>query len=81
MPKNRRRPQYPEAFKAQAVQLALTTDKPKHEIAADLGIGLSTLDTWLRRHRQRPPGEVTPTQSPSASDTHQALELENQTRA
>jgi transposase-like protein len=39
---------YPEAFKHNAIQLVLSGSKPKHQIAADLGIGLSTLDTWVR---------------------------------
>ena len=41
---------YPEAFKTQA--LVLEGSKPKHVIAKELGIGLSTLTKWVHRYRQ-----------------------------
>jgi transposase-like protein len=43
---------YPEAFKLNAIQLVLSGTKPKHQIATDLGIGLSPLDPWVRQHRR-----------------------------
>ena len=39
------------AFKLEAVQLALTRGLPRREVAADLGIGFSTLNKWVGRHK------------------------------
>jgi len=43
---------YTEDFKREAVQLALSSDLPVYQIAKDLGIGKTTLGTWIRLHRQ-----------------------------
>src|SRR3954468_14334696 len=40
-------------FRAEAVRLALTSGRSRREVAADLGIGLSTLRHWLDRRRER----------------------------
>ncbi|ACL58038.1 hypothetical protein Mnod_3100 [Methylobacterium nodulans ORS 2060] len=38
-------------FRAEAVRLAQTSGRSRRESAADLGIGLSTLRSWIdRRH-------------------------------
>jgi transposase len=36
-------------FRAEAVRLAQTSGRSRREIAADLGIGLSTLRNWIDR--------------------------------
>ena len=38
-------------FRREAVRLALTSGRPRREIAEDLGIGLSTLTRWLGQER------------------------------
>ena len=38
-------------FKAEAVRLALSGDRSQRAVADDLGIGYSTLDRWIGRHR------------------------------
>jgi len=38
-------------FKAEAVRLALSGERSQRAVADDLGIGYSTLDRWIGRHR------------------------------
>ena len=38
-------------FEDEAVRLVRTSGRTQREVAADLGIGLSTLVRWLSRHR------------------------------
>jgi transposase len=40
-----------EEFRHEAVRLALTSGLTRAQIAADLGVGLSTLNKWVQRHR------------------------------
>ena len=40
-------------FKAEAVRLALSGDRSQRAVADDLGIGYSTLDRWIGRHRDK----------------------------
>jgi transposase len=48
-------------FRDEAVRLALTSGRSRRAIAADLGVGLSTLRHWIDRRREReiedPPAE------------------------
>jgi transposase len=44
---------FTQEFRDEAVRLALTSGRSRREIAADLGIGLSTLRHWLDRRRER----------------------------
>lgn len=44
---------YTADFKLGAVRLTQLPDKTIAEVADDLGIGRSTLTTWLRQHRER----------------------------
>ncbi len=46
-------------FKREAVRLALTSGRPRTEIAEDLGIGLSSLTRWVGQYRtEEAPPEI-----------------------
>lgn len=45
--------QFMPEFRAEAVQLAQTSGRSRREVAADLGIGLSTLRWWIESRRYR----------------------------
>ena len=40
-----------EEFQREAVRIALTSGLPRKRLAADLGVGLSTLTRWMSLHR------------------------------
>ena len=40
-----------EEFRKDAVRIALTSGLTRKEVAADLGIGMSTLNKWITAHR------------------------------
>lgn len=39
-----------EEFKREAVRIALTSGLPRKQVAADLGVGVSTLNKWVKAH-------------------------------
>jgi transposase len=43
------RPSYPPEFKAEAVKLARSSEKPLSELARDLGVSTGTLHNWLKQ--------------------------------
>src|SRR3954453_7945883 len=45
----RSRPSYPPEFKAEAVKLARSSEKPLSELARDLGVSTGTLHNWLKQ--------------------------------
>lgn len=45
----RTRPPYPPEFKAEAVKLARSSEKPLSELAHDLGVSTGTLHNWLKQ--------------------------------
>ena len=49
-----RRIRYTPEFKAEAVRLVQTTDRPINEIAKSLGVTAKTLHDWLRALRPSP---------------------------
>ena len=42
---------YTPEFRAEAVRLALTSGLPRRQIAADLGVGYSSLNNWIGKDR------------------------------
>ena len=44
---------FTKEFRDEAVRLALTSGRSRRALAADLGVGLSTLRHWLDRRRER----------------------------
>lgn len=47
----RTRPPYPPEFKAEAVKLARSSNKPLSELARDLGVSTETLRNWTKQQR------------------------------
>lgn len=41
-------------FRAEAVRVALTSGLPRKQVAADFGIGFSTLSRWIQQDRRNP---------------------------
>ncbi len=44
---------FSKEFQNETVRLALTSGRSRREVAADLGVSLSTLRHWLDRRRER----------------------------
>jgi transposase len=55
-------------FRREAVRIALTSGLTRRQVAADLGVGLSTLSKWIQRSR--------PEDMPPAGDIDLAKENE-----
>jgi transposase len=47
----RTRPPYPPEFRAEAVKLARSSQKPLSELARDLGVSTETLRNWLKQEQ------------------------------
>ncbi len=41
-------------FRAEAVRIALSSGLSRRQVAADLGIGFSTLSRWIQKDRRNP---------------------------
>lgn len=52
---NNKRAKYPAEFKESAVKLALESDKPASHTAAELGINVDTMYTWIKQHSDAKP--------------------------
>jgi len=47
-------PLRPPEFRAEAVRIALTSGLPRKQVAADLGVGFSTLNRWIKADQRNP---------------------------
>jgi len=47
-------PKHSSEFKQEAVRVALTSGLTRKQIAADFGVGFSTLSRWIQLDRQNP---------------------------
>ncbi|MGP5495636.1 transposase [Psychrobacter celer] len=56
-----KRREYTREFQLEAVNLMVDHKRKVAEVAQSLGIGVSTLDNWVRKYRKEQQG-VTPTQ-------------------
>ncbi len=63
-----------EDFRREAVRIALTSGLSRRRIAADLGIGLSTLGKWVSQYR---PTALTSEPQPDLARENERLRLEN----
>ena len=43
-----------EEFRSEAVRVALTSGLPRKQVAAEFGIGFSTLNRWIQQDRRNP---------------------------
>ena len=50
-----------EEFRHEAVPLALTSGLTRTQISTDLGVGLSTLNEWVQKHRHDDLDSTAPT--------------------
>jgi transposase len=56
-------------FRAEAVRLARTSGQSRRDVAADLGVGLSTLRNWIDGRRERGPIPLTASGVPAMPPT------------
>ena len=63
-----------EEFKQEAVRIALTSGLPRERVAADLGIGKSTLGKWLAQYR---PTDLVSAPQADLARENERLRLEN----
>ncbi len=63
-----------EAFKQEAVRIALTSGLPRERIASDLGVGKSTLGKWVSQHRL---ADLTAAPQADLARENERLRLEN----
>ena len=57
-----------EDFKRDAVRMALTSGLTRRQLSKDLGIGFSTLNRWVRKHRHEVEGAPAPIQDGDVLD-------------
>jgi len=67
--------QHTEEFRAEAVRLALTSGLSRKQVAADLGIGFSTLSRWISLHRHSDKADV-----PDPDLHHEVMRLRKENR-
>ena len=69
---NKRR-EYTREFKLEAISLVVDHKRKVAEVAESLGIGVSTLDNWVRKYRLEQQG-VSPTQGLALTDEQRELQ-------
>lgn len=70
-------PRYDEAFKAGAVRMVTEQGRPSREVAAELGICIDTLRSWLKAAGAPSPGQT----DRQNRDAKRLRELEAENRA
>jgi transposase len=63
-----------DEFKQEAVRIALTSGLPRERVAADLGIGKSTLGKWVSQYR---PTDIVSAPQADLARENERLRLEN----
>ena len=64
-------------FKAEAVELVISSGRPVAQVAPGLGVGEATLGNWVRAWRADHPGEAVEGQGPVEWAQFSALKAEN----
>ena len=75
-----RRRKYDAAFRAESVQLVLSSDRPVKEIAEEIGVKESTLGNWVHKYRDTEQVTTVPIEDrgPVSWDEHQRALAENE---
>ena len=63
-----------EEYKREAVRIALTSGLPRDRVAADLGVGKSTLGKWIAQYR---PTDLVAAAQADLARENERLRLEN----
>ena len=75
-----KRREYTREFKLEAVSLVIEHNRKVAEVAQSLGIGISTLDNWVRKYKKEKQG-VAPTEGLAlTNDQRRIQELEREVR-
>ena len=75
-----KRREYTREFKVEAVSLVIKHNRKVAEVAQSLGIGVSTLDNWLRKYKKEKQG-IAPTEGLALTDDQRRIqELEREVR-
>jgi transposase len=69
---------FTQEFRDEAVRLAQTSGRSRREVAADLGIGLSTLRNWIDRRRDRQMEQLPPDRQEDMAAELKRLRRENE---
>ena len=69
---NKRR-EYSREFKLEAISLVVDHKRKVAEVAESLGVGVSTLDNWVRKYRLEQQG-IAPTQGLALTDEQRELQ-------
>ena len=69
---------FTKEFEDEAVRLAFTSGRTRRLIAADLGVGLSTLTRWVGRSRDNRPASPDGSQQPGLAAEMKRLRRENE---
>tara|TARA_R110000751_G_scaffold33508_2_gene83496 strand:+ start:9851 stop:10162 length:312 start_codon:yes stop_codon:yes gene_type:complete len=71
---------YTREFKLEAVSLVIEHNRKVAEVAQSLGIGISSLDNWVRKYKKEKQG-IAPTEGLSLTDEQRRIqELEREVR-
>ena len=68
-----KRREYSREFKLEAISLVVDHKRKIAEVAQSLGVGVSTLDNWVRKYRLEQQG-VSPTQGLALTDEQRELQ-------
>jgi len=75
-----KRREYTREFKLEAISLVVDHNRKVAEVAKSLGIGISTLDNWVRKYKKEQQG-VRPTKGLALTDDQRRIqELEREVR-
>ncbi len=69
---------FTQEFRDEAVRLAQTSGRSRREVAADLGIGRSTLRNWIDRRRDRQREQPPPDRQEDRAAELKRLRRENE---
>jgi len=68
------RPTFSDEFKADAVDLVITSGRPIAAVASELGVSVTALRRWVRYHREGHPDTVMKPDEPIDPAKYKAME-------